>query len=100
MRFQGIQAALRTFTTAVRSVPARRLRAAVSFPSFGRIPLPLSGATVLKAAPAIPLLSSFFGSRTAHAESNEEDKDKGKDNMSYPGKRSEEEWRAVLTPGM
>lgn len=100
MRFQGVQAAIRTLTTAVRSViPARRLRAATTalFPSFGRHPLPLSGATVLKSAPAIPFLSSFFGS-TAHAETSGESNRERENNMSYPGKRSEEEWRAILTP--
>ncbi|KAL1861267.1 hypothetical protein Plec18170_001782 [Paecilomyces lecythidis] len=94
MRFQRLQTALRAFTTASRSVSVIRRRQTVlnTFSSFGRIPLPLSGATVLKAAPAIPFLGSLFSS-SAKAE--------GQNNggeMSHPVQKSEEEWRAQLSP--
>ncbi|KAJ9233590.1 hypothetical protein DTO169E5_6966 [Paecilomyces variotii] len=94
MRFQGLQAALRTFATAARSVSPIRGRRIVfsTLSSLGRIPLPLSGATVLKAAPAIPFLSSLFSS-SAKAE----DPSNGGE-MSHPFQKSEEEWRAVLSP--
>lgn len=47
-------------------------------------------ATVLKSASFISFLGSLFSS-SARAE---------EDNMSYPDKRTEDEWRAVLSPGM
>lgn len=47
-------------------------------------------ATVLKSASFISFLGSLFSS-SVRAED---------DNMSYPDKRTEDEWRAVLSPGM
>ncbi|EAW06599.1 peptide-methionine (R)-S-oxide reductase [Aspergillus clavatus NRRL 1] len=80
MRFQYLIRGLRIFTTT---------RTTATLPqSFSRIPFPISRTTALKAAPAIPFLGSLFGS-TAKAENS---------NMSYPDQRSEEEWRAVLSP--
>ena len=69
--------------------PLRRQTAASSR-YFSKLPFPVSGANVLKAAPTIPFFSSFFSS-SASAESNE--------SMSYPDQRSEDQWRAVLSPG-
>lgn len=43
----------------------------------------------LKSMPTIPFLSSLFGSSSSSS-----------NDMSYPDKRSDDEWRAVLTPGM
>ncbi|RHZ57269.1 Peptide methionine sulfoxide reductase B2, chloroplastic [Aspergillus turcosus] len=81
MRFQHLTRFLRILTTTpfITSVTRR---------SITRIPFPISRTTALKAAPAIPFLSSFFSS-TAKAEES---------NMSYPDQRSEAEWRAVLSP--
>lgn len=52
--------------------------------------LPISKQKLLKAGPITAILGSFF-STSSKAES---------DKMSYPDKRSEEEWRAVLSPGI
>ncbi|BDD62806.1 hypothetical protein MAP00_007766 [Monascus purpureus] len=57
-----------------------------------RFPRPASRATVLKAAPTISFLSAFFGSST------KAEKPGDASSMSYPDKRSEDEWRAVLSP--
>lgn len=84
MRLQNLTTALRTF-----SIPLRRRPALLRF--AGKQPLPVSRSTVLKAAPTIPFFGSFFSS-SAKAESS--------DNMSYPDKRGEDEWRAVLSPGL
>lgn len=85
MRLQRLTTALRTF-----SIPLRPQTVASPSRYFGRLPLPLSGATVLKAAPTIPFIGSLFSS-SAKAESS--------DDMSYPDQRSDDEWRAVLSPG-
>ncbi|BCR92665.1 peptide-methionine (R)-S-oxide reductase [Aspergillus chevalieri] len=84
MRFQRLTAALRTF-----SIPLRSQTTASPSHYFGKLPLPVSGATVLKAAPTVPFIGSLFSS-SARAESS--------DNMSYPDQRSDDEWRAVLSP--
>ncbi|PYI11310.1 methionine-R-sulfoxide reductase SelR [Aspergillus sclerotiicarbonarius CBS 121057] len=81
MRFPGLSSALRIFTVPLRSQSAR---------SLPRHPLPISGATVLRAAPTIPFLGSFFGSS---AKNNQDDS-----NMSYPDQRSPDAWQAVLSP--
>lgn len=52
--------------------------------------LPLSRQNLLKAGSATAILGSFF-STSSKSQS---------DRMSYPDKRSEEEWRAVLSPGI
>lgn len=57
--------------------------------SFTKPRLPISSKSLLKAAPTIPILGSFF-STSAKAESPK---------MSYPDQRNEAEWRAVLSPG-
>lgn len=85
MRLQNLTTALRTFSISLRRQPASSLR------FFGKQPLPVSRSTVLKAAPTIPFFGSFFSS-SAKAESS--------DNMSYPDRRGEDEWRAVLSPGL
>lgn len=85
MRLQRLTTALRTF-----SIPLRPQITASPSRYFGKLPLPVSGATVLKAAPTIPIIGSLFSS-SAKAESS--------DNMSYPDQRSDDEWRAVLSPG-
>lgn len=85
MRLQRLTTALRTF-----SIPLRLQTTASLSRYFGGLPLPVSGATVLKAAPTIPFIGSLFSS-SAKAESS--------DDMSYPDQRSDDEWRAVLSPG-
>lgn len=85
MRLHRLTIALRTF-----SIPLRPQTTASPSRYFGRLPLPVSGATVLKAAPTIPFIGSLFNS-SAKAESS--------DDMSYPDQRSDDEWRAVLSPG-
>lgn len=44
-------------------------------------------AKALRAAPTIPFLGALFSSKAAAEE------------MSYPDQRSEDQWRAVLSPG-
>ncbi|RAK97725.1 peptide-methionine (R)-S-oxide reductase [Aspergillus ibericus CBS 121593] len=82
MRFPGLSSPLRIFTVPLRSQPARSLR---------HHPRPISGATVLRAAPTIPFLGSFFSSS---AKFNTQDDS----NMSYPDQRSPDAWQAVLSP--
>lgn len=110
MRFQ------KTLTSTLRSLhmislrrPAHFIRTAASFSSSSsssssyyfyfyyyprlRLPLPISGARVLKAGPTIPFLGSLF-STSAKSEMSDGD------SISYPDQRSEGEWRAVLSPGL
>lgn len=49
------------------------------------------GAKALRAAPTIPFLGALFSSKANSEESSA--------NMSYPDQRSEDQWRAVLSPG-
>lgn len=49
---------------------------------------PLTTGTVLKSMPAIPFLSSFFGTTSSSPK------------MSYPVQKTDDEWRAVLSKGM
>lgn len=89
-----------TFTTS----PLMRIPSLQSFyrtlqvlGSFARRPYPSpfaplsspSRVPVIKSMPTIPFLSGLFGSGSPR-----------KDDMSYPVKKSEEEWRAVLSPGL
>jgi hypothetical protein len=93
---------LRLSTTLVRPIasPSRRCAASAVNPyASSRLyhhhfkpPLSLSRTSLLKAAPAIPILGSLFSS-SAKAESPDDPK------MSYPHQRSESEWQAVLSPG-
>lgn len=59
---------------------------------YFRPPFPLRRTTLLKAAPTVPILGSFFSS-SAKAESPDDS------NMSPPNQRSDAEWQAVLSPG-
>ncbi|KAF9889396.1 hypothetical protein FE257_007297 [Aspergillus nanangensis] len=70
--------------------PAFAITTAASSQSFRRPPPRVSSTTVLQAASSISFLSSFFGS-SAKAQSTD-------DSMSYPDKRNDDEWRAVLSP--
>ncbi|PLB55468.1 peptide methionine sulfoxide reductase B3 [Aspergillus steynii IBT 23096] len=76
MRFQTLYSSLRLFAIPLRSRVIPRAATA---------PPPRPRATILKAAPTIPFLSSFFSSSP-------------RDNMSYPDQRSDDAWRAVLSP--
>lgn len=58
---------------------------------FTRPLFPFSRRTLYKAAPTIPFMGTLFSS-SAKAENN--------DDMSYPDTRSDDQWRAVLSPGM
>lgn len=78
MRFQTLLSSLRNFAIPLRSRVISRTATAP--------PLPRPGATVLRAAPTIPFLGSFFSSSPSHK-------------MSYPDQRSDDAWRAVLSPG-
>lgn len=72
-------------------IPARHLLSTASRyasrSSTGRV-------TALAAAPSIPFFGALFSS-SAKADSG----NNYSDNMSYPDKRSDSEWRAVLSPG-
>ncbi|KAL6232732.1 hypothetical protein BDW75DRAFT_13320 [Aspergillus navahoensis] len=57
-------------------------------------PTPATTKVVLKSAPFIPFLSSFFSS-SAQVESQKQNRDMA----PPPDNRSEDEWRAVLSPG-
>lgn len=99
MPLSALRPALRTFASRIR-IPTSSSKTTVSIlflwrsftnrpvttRSFGR----RTRAAALTAAPSIPFFSTLF-SWSAKAESNT-------DNMSYPDKRSENEWRAVLSP--
>lgn len=83
MRFPSFPTVIRTLYTLGNST-ARRL-----FPAAGPAPPPrLASATLpLRAGPSIPFLGALFGSSAR------------KTDMEYPVKKSNEEWRAVLSPG-
>ncbi|KAK8189995.1 Mss4-like protein, partial [Phyllosticta capitalensis] len=82
MRFPSFPTVIRTLYTLGNST-ARRL-----FPAAGPAPPPrLASATLpLRAGPSIPFLGALFGSSAR------------KTDMEYPVKKSNEEWRAVLSP--
>ncbi|KAL4887023.1 Mss4-like protein [Aspergillus karnatakaensis] len=78
---------MRLLTAALRTIASPLIRFPATRPSP---PLPIAK-TVLKSAPAIPFLSSFFGT------SSQADTKAG--NMAPPAdNRTDEEWRAVLSP--
>ncbi|KAJ5460750.1 uncharacterized protein N7458_002302 [Penicillium daleae] len=53
-------------------------------------PRPTLGAKALRAAPTIPFFGALFSSKSNSEESS--------GTMSYPDQRSEDQWRAVLSP--
>ncbi|KAE8149830.1 Mss4-like protein [Aspergillus avenaceus] len=85
MRFHRLTTILRTFTTSLghRSTPIIT-KTASRYPSSSP-----SRITPLKAIPGLSFLGSFFSS-TAQSQNQ--------DNMTYPDQRSDQEWRAVLSP--
>ncbi|KAA8644355.1 peptide-methionine (R)-S-oxide reductase [Aspergillus tanneri] len=76
MRIRGLSFAPRIFLIPLRS----RMISRVTTTSL-RIP----GSATFKAAPTTPFLSSLFSSSSS-------------DKMSYPDQRSDDAWRAVLSP--
>ncbi|RAH79292.1 peptide methionine sulfoxide reductase B3 [Aspergillus japonicus CBS 114.51] len=84
MRFQRLATFLRTFNLPLRSHPPSS-----SSSSFRLFPFSISGSRTLQAAPAIPFLSSFFTTSS---------KSENRASMSYPDQRSNDAWRAVLSP--
>jgi peptide-methionine (R)-S-oxide reductase len=73
--FSTIVRTFYTFTGATRLQPQRALA-------------PFTRATVIRSMPSIPFLGSLFGSSASSSA-----------NMSYPDKRSDQEWQAVLNKG-
>ncbi|KAK8157777.1 methionine-R-sulfoxide reductase SelR [Phyllosticta citrichinensis] len=88
MRFPSFPTLVRTLYTFSNST-ARRISAA--FPSqAGAAPRLAFATTSLRAGPSIPFLGALFGSSSSRG---------GRDSdMSYPVQKSDEEWRAVLSP--
>ncbi|KAJ5595159.1 uncharacterized protein N7459_001367 [Penicillium hispanicum] len=69
----------------VPPVPSLRL-----YTSTCKPPRHFRGVKALKAAPTIPFFGAFFSSSSKAEEPSE--------NMSYPDQRSNDQWRAVLSP--
>ncbi|RAK73119.1 peptide-methionine (R)-S-oxide reductase [Aspergillus fijiensis CBS 313.89] len=84
MRFQRLAIFLRTFNLPLRSHPPPS-----SSSSFRLFPFPIPSPRTLQAAPAIPFISSFFTTSS---------KSENSGSMSYPDQRSDDAWRAVLSP--
>lgn len=88
---------MRSHTTHILKASLRN-RALVQPPVFIRpqsiytrkTPRLTTGAKALRAAPSIPFFGAFFSSSSKGEESG---------NMSYPDQRSEDQWKAVLSPG-
>ena len=81
MRLPSFSTVVRTFYTISNST-ARIL------PASQRALAPLTRGTVIKSMPTIPFLSSFFSTSSSS------------NNMSFPLQKSDNEWQAVLNPGM
>jgi len=98
MRFQHLQFILRrsfsTLTALRFKTASASLRSPVISLLKGRQRSPIFRTKVLKSASFS--LGSFFGLRSAQAEGE----DNHVNSMSFPDERSEDEWRAVLSPGM
>ncbi|KAJ5081666.1 hypothetical protein NUU61_009930 [Penicillium alfredii] len=90
MRYQT----LRSFTS-LKHQPFPFRHIASSYPvrahsSFTSRTLRFPGSKALRAAPTIPFLGAFFTSNSKAEEPS--------DSMSYPDQRSDDQWRAVLSP--
>ncbi|KAK7545908.1 methionine-R-sulfoxide reductase-like protein SelR [Phyllosticta citricarpa] len=86
MRFPSFPTLVRTFYTLSNST-ARRISSA--FP--GAAPRLAFATTPLRAGPSIPFLGALFGSSSRGGRNSS-------DMAQYPVQKSDEEWRAVLSP--
>ncbi|KAB5542955.1 methionine-R-sulfoxide reductase-like protein SelR [Coniochaeta sp. 2T2.1] len=83
MRFQPFSVFRTLYTLTSLSTISRTTARASAFQVLPRI-------STLKSMPAIPFLSALFGSSSSSSNST--------DNMSFPVSKSNDEWRAVLSP--
>lgn len=79
---------LLSFSTIVRTLYTLTNSTARVVPTSHRALAPFTRGTIIKSMPTIPFLSSFFGTSTPSRD------------MSYPVQKSDDEWQAVLNPGM
>ena len=76
-----------TFPTIIRTFYAISNVTKQAFPVSPRIPYTLARGTTLRSLPTIPFLGSFFSTSNSSRD------------MSYPLKKSDDEWRVLLNKG-